>query len=443
MPLRLDGVHGLSVDAGDLHAYLDAMLAEPLVSLPRPPAAPSPHAKKGKPGTSSSPGPQPGPGWVLDVDAFVTAVDGALADQTAGYVLQLNQNSEPVAHKARNAAINGAAEGDVFSNVPWTPEVSMDIASCSKTLTAMALTKLILNTPDITFKTSIFDYLPTYWNAPDTVKQITFADLMRQRSGLLEWLLDPVGAVQSVGDPKTYSDAKMAVILGPDTSAIGGPFHYRNVNFTLCRVLIATINKNIDVDANFDYMRGNPTDLLWDYLTMRAYAEYMWANIFEPAGVVDALLTRPLVCALAYSFPVDGPGWNSGDLSAYAGEGGWHMSVSELLKVMGTFRRAGTIMTVKQAQQMLDNQFGIDPTYLPTNKAGVDTTNAGTVYGKNGEENQLDQAKQLQVEQSVAYYLPDEMELVVFVNSPVGTTGTFWLLGQVADLYADNLVYGA
>jgi hypothetical protein len=55
-----------------------------------------------------------------------------------------------------------------------------------------------------------------------------------------------------------------------------------------------------------------------------------------------------------------------------------------------------------------------------------------------------------EIEQCVAYYLPDNMELVVFVNSPVfgnypspiahtgGPTGDF-LLGLIAAIYADNL----
>lgn len=62
--------------------------------------------------------------------------------------------------------------------------------------------------------------------------------------------------------------------------------------------------------------------------------------------------------ALAYSFPTPGTGWNSGDLSTMSGAAGWHMSVDQVLNVMGTFRRTRKIMAARKAQSMLDNMFG-------------------------------------------------------------------------------------
>ena len=51
------------------------------------------------------------------------------------------------------------------------------------------------------------------------------------------------------------------------------------------------------------------------------------------------------------------------------------MSADQVLDVMGTFRRKGSIMPAPAAQAMLDNGFGIDIT--------VDTA-AGKLYNKNG-----------------------------------------------------------
>ena len=58
-----------------------------------------------------------------------------------------------------------------------------------------------------------------------------------------------------------------------------------------------------------------------------------------------------------------------------SGGAGWHMSVDDLLEIMGTFRRKGTIMSKTQAQTMLDDGFGID-VRMPTP--------LGTLYNKNG-----------------------------------------------------------
>jgi hypothetical protein len=109
---------------------------------------------------------------------------------------------------------------------------------------------------------------------------------------------------------------------------------------------------------------------------------------------------------LAYDCQGTGTGWNSGDLTTMAGGAAWHMSVNELLRVMGTFRRGDSIVAAAQAQAMLDNGFGQNPPI-------VDTP-LGPVYHKIGNWGTD------RWEQGVAFFLPLNMELVVLVNSTVG-----------------------
>ena len=102
------------------------------------------------------------------------------------------------------------------------------------------------------------------------------------------------------------------------------------------------------------------------------------------------------------------------------------MTVDELIDVMGTFRRRGTIMSPFQAQMMLDAGFGID---------WMVSTPRGTYYAKNGF--WYDAAGQM--EQGVLFYLPHDMEFVLLVNSPVGTPPQF-LYSLVADAYTSNIL---
>ena len=104
-----------------------------------------------------------------------------------------------------------------------------------------------------------------------------------------------------------------------------------------------------------------------DLITIRAYA-YVTSRVFAPAG--------------------------------------------ELLAVMAAFRRGGVIAGTAQAQSMLDDGFGID---------WSEPTPLGRYYAKNGF--WYDGAGQM--EQGVAFFLPQDTELVVLVNSPVGSTGEF------------------
>jgi hypothetical protein len=193
-----------------------------------------------------------------------------------------------------------------------------------------------------------------------------------------------------------------------------------NMNFGLCRILIATINGNV----NKDLLLPDPA---WDILTISAYAAYVATKVFSPAGVSGPSLSHPNASAFAYSFPPLN-GWNSGDLRTVSGGAGWHISVDELLKVMGTFRRKRTIMSTGKAQNLLDSGFGIDV---------VQDTPAGRLYNKNGLWQDSDGALG-RVEQSLAYFLPEDMEMIVLANSPIGVQKKFFRT-IVSDIYLANL----
>ena len=180
-------------------------------------------------------------------------------------------------------------------------------------------------------------------------------------------------------------------------------------------------------------------DQIWDSVTIAAYEAYLQAKVFRPSGVVGATLDHSSACALAYRGPDDTkPGWNSGNLQERCGYAGWHLSVNQLLDVMGEFRRGDGILTPAAAQAMLDNGFGVDPLTGNSALPAALTTLAGNVYCKPGNWNDT-QTKQ--DEQSLAFFLPEDMELVVLVNSMVarqiGSTNNFRQV--VTQAYLDNL----
>jgi len=154
-------------------------------------------------------------------------------------------------------------------------------------------------------------------------------------------------------------------------------------------------------------------------------------EIFGPALVSGPDFTHDGADALAYDFPVTGHGWNSGDLTYMIGGAGWHMTVNELLAVMGTFRRGGTIVSPDQAQTMLDNWWGINKPPVPTNLGPYYVKFGGWTGDSDYEE------------QCEAFFLPLDMELVVLANSEVkdqnpvtGPTLEQW----VASALTDNIV---
>jgi CubicO group peptidase (beta-lactamase class C family) len=343
----------------------------------------------------------------FDVDGFGRELHAKLKDQVAGYVMQLRQHGNPIYTLQWNWAKRPWDSAEA-----WTPAVPMHVASCSKLVTAIAMTKL-LNEHHVSYDTPIVGFLPNYWVKGWNIEKVTFRHLMTHTSGL------------GIKDRSDSDFEFMKTRVAAGAPGIGS-FLYQNMNFGLCRILISTLNGNVAPGANFFIpFIPNSNDVLWDAITIQAYAQYVQEHVFAPAGVPGPTLDHQPNDALAYSFPVQAAGWNSGPLSSMSGGVGWHLSPEDLLKVIGTFRRKGTIMSPAQAQTMLDNGFGID---------FATETPLGTLYNKGG----LWGNPGGQIEQSLVYVLPRDMELVVFANSPVGSPAQSFP-AIVTTAYADNV----
>ena len=348
----------------------------------------------------------PAPVYHFDVDGFGKSLHAALKDSVAGYVMRLRQHGNTIYTLEWNWAKrpSDGSEG-------WNPDVRMHIASVSKLITAIAMTR-VLNEKKMSYDTPIINWLPGYWTKGPNINKITFRDLMTQRSGF--------------NTGKSDSDFEfMKTNVAAGVTGVG-TYHYQNMNFGLCRILLSTITGVIPVGAVFNVpFMPNFNDLVWDLVTINGYASYVAAHVFTPAGVSGPTLSHPTPDALAYNFPVSGNGWNSGDLSTMAGGAGWHASVDDLLNVMGAFRRNGSIMSKTDAQTMLDDGFGIDL---------IQSTPLGTLYNKNG----LWEDGSSHIEQSLAYFLPEDMELIVLANSPIGSPAQFFR-DVVTNLYLANI----
>ncbi|MEO6712718.1 MAG: serine hydrolase domain-containing protein [Mycobacteriales bacterium] len=343
----------------------------------------------------------------LDAAGFAAALHAALKDSTAGYVMQLRRHGAPIHTRQWNWA-QRPTEG----NQAWNTDVRMHVGSVSKLITAIAMTRL-LDSQGMSPDTRIAPFLPDYWAKGPNVGQITFRHLLTHTSGF--------DTGQSASDFVFMKDRVAAGTTGV------GTYHYENMNFGLCRILLATINGDVSPSLSITWLLWIPNfnDVLWDVVTINAYRSYVESQIFAAACVSGPTLTHPADHALAHDFPITLAGWNSGDLSSMSGGAGWHMSVNDLMAVMNDFRRVGNIVSVAKAQQMLDRSFGIDL---------VQVTPAGTLYNKNG----LWRNGSGQTEQALAYFLPQDMELVVLANSPVGSAADFFR-DVVTNLYVDHL----
>ena len=341
----------------------------------------------------------------LDVTKFGQKMHAALKDSTAGYTLQVRKNGTTIYNLQWQWA-----RRPVDGSKGWDGSRAMHVASVSKFLTALGLVKT-LDTKGISYDAKIAAYLPTAWAKGQNIDKITFRHLLTHTSGF-----------NTGSSSSSYSFMKGKVAAG--VPAVGG-YDYENMNFGLCRILIPIINGNVKRDANF-FPITSVNDQVWDAVTISVYNDYMQQKVFKPAGVTSASFKPIANGAYAYPFPVSNTkGWDSGDLKTMAGGAAWHLTLSQLLQVMDHARRRNTILPTAKVQYMLDNRFGIDQ---------VIETPAGKLYNKNGSWGTGDGKK----EQSVAYFLPEGMEVAVFVNSPIGNDGAS-LRGLVKESYLASL----
>ena len=362
--------------------------------------------------------------YYLDVGTFEVALDNALRPNVAGYVAQLRRSGQTIFTKEWQLAKRSQDGSE-----SWTPDVQLHVASVSKVMTGIAMTRLLAEhgiSPDA----QIIDYLPDYWTKGANIEYIVFRNLLDHTSGLAAVDIIDFGIMKE----------KIAGGISLDQNApnhLGG-YCYQNLNYCLCRVLLAVINGNINKSEVGPL--GLFADLIWDTVTIASYKAYVQAKVFGPSGVTGPTLDHPAACGLAYTGPNDSAnGWNSGNLQEVCCAAAWHMTVDQVLDVMDTFR-AGGILEVSAAQAMLENGFGVDPfvSYQcgPSAPFGL-LTPAGTVYCKNGQWNDPKGRK----EQALAYFLPQNLNLVVFANSPVVAPGggEQFMRDVVTQVYLDNL----
>jgi len=348
--------------------------------------------------------------YALNVEKFEKTVHDLLKSCVMGYALELRSGGDILLSKQYNYSKN---YNDGL--LGWDADTPLHVASVSKLITAMAMTQL-LRDHRIALDDKIAPWLPQYWPRGINVQNLAFRHLLTHTSGLLT----PVKAP----GPMDFQSMKDAIALGTTDLTTRD---YKNVNYSLCRVLLATINGDaypsmfITADSMFAPLFA-VRDSVWDTLSIRSYLQYVNDNIFTPSGLPARDFNRPDEAALAYLAIYDNsPGWNSGDKQSGSGAIGWHLTVRELLRVMATYRRRGKIVGAWRAQKMLDDGIGVDFGFTRD-------TRLGRLYAKGG----FWGSKEGRIEQTNAFFLPGRMELVVLANSP-GCMPDTAFMGKVSD----------
>lgn len=197
-----------------------------------------------------------GSGKTFNVTAFYDNMIKGMEGKTIGYGFTIAQNGQ--IFKAY-----GGGKARLAIDAPETKyetNTRQAIGSCSKTITAFAIFKA-LEAKGLDERAEIAPFLPTGWVLPAANKKLRFQDVMSHTAGLSNFGGNWVALKKTIETP---------------TTGIGN-YKYDNVNYTLCRVLLAyLIHNRKDIESGF-----NP-----DFLTCTMYLEYVRTQIFKPCGLV-------------------------------------------------------------------------------------------------------------------------------------------------------------
>ena len=267
-----------------------------------------------------------------------------------------------------NVLVYAGAEGheriqpDLKPNEKKTPidpvTTRLDIASMSKTVTAVAVIRLLLE-KKINIDNSILPYLPPEswgWKLHDDMKSITFRKLLTHTSGVSSgaWSMSGVRA-------RLALEADIA----PNT------YDYANFNYALLRILSYKI-------LGGNYLGPAPPDSKLATQHGAAFCEYIRTTVLAPSGTVDATWgpAKGQGRALAYPWPLDystpGAQWSPNNGEIYAGPSALHLSSVEMIYFLTNIKN---LISQEWLSFMIEGLAGVDTT---------SNSDYGKIYGHGG-----------------------------------------------------------
>src|SRR6185436_10463223 len=173
------------------------------------------------------------------LDTLSKNIQAELDGKVVKYAFVLRHGIASVSHawgKRRTAA--DAPEQDFTVYHRYNP------ASVTKTITAVALLQL-LEKKNLSIQDHIWNYLPASWSIPASIKEITFRQILRHTGGIRTDVGNTLANVKTVIEAGiTLSDTAM----GCD----GGAGCYRNVNYAICRILIAYLDGYVPTTSPYN-----------------------------------------------------------------------------------------------------------------------------------------------------------------------------------------------
>ncbi|MEO6284016.1 MAG: serine hydrolase domain-containing protein [Dyadobacter sp.] len=253
------------------------------------------------------------------VKRFITILNDSLKDRGFGYSFVVYRKNEMV-----GSGVGGlqARKIEVSEDKPVTVDSKMQIASMTKTLTAVSFLKLAQE-KGIKTTDKISNYLPPAWTRGQNIELITFRDLLTHQSGIIGLGENCQNGAYAENH---WNGLKSLIEKGVRKNNIHQGC-YQNANFGLFRVLIPAI-------LGYQFSGDDEKDNLE---TRTRYEQYVRENLLEKAGVVSKeVLNNGLPFpTFGYDHPytIGQYGFDPGGFSETTGAYGFYLSATEAAKI--------------------------------------------------------------------------------------------------------------
>lgn len=301
-------------------------------------------------------------GFEFDVDLFEQNIRAAFDGVTVGYSYAINRKG-----KLARADGIGLARTAMDGQTNQSEFKRMNIASLTKTMTAVAVLKL-LDERDVALDSSIATWLPADWTLGPGIEELTFRQLLTHVSGL-----GGRDGNNNLADCGTSFNSLRACVAAGVVEADQVAYNYNNGNFGLFRIMIPYLSLWASpIGQHCNTHPDCPTAT--DESTATTYRYYMQCAIFEPMGLsgpANPFDNDPYDCPGPDLFPTDPnptlfyglPGENingvaDGDWRFVAGGGGWYFSAFEVARFLAHLRYNNAILPSKVRTQMYSEFLG-------------------------------------------------------------------------------------
>jgi len=255
-------------------------------------------------------------GTMLNVNKLANEIEQRYKDKCIGFQFVISykdhfeiQRAWGRSRRAQDQPARDMANSDQYN-----------IASVSKPITGAALMKVLNSRSDVSVDTKMWTFLPSHWKVDNTVKVITFRDLLTHTSGFRSGAID-------------YADLKAMVAQGIHPSDHGVD-KYQNCNYAIMRLLIPKLANEpvINIPASTPALLLPGQEVIQTMQYAVGYMDFVQKKLFTPVGLPTMRL-KPKANdpALCYQFPAtQGHGGDFGDHTLLGGSSGWNMSTRQM-----------------------------------------------------------------------------------------------------------------